>query len=851
MRTLDEAVERLAARGEAVAFRRRTEFRSFPVTGREAAARALRIAAVLREAGVGRGDRVVIRGPNGPDWGLSLLAVLRLGAVAVPLDARASLDFTARVASKTGARAAVLSRAGAPGPASLATILFEDLDARIAACAAPDPPPPSVSQSDTAEILFTSGTTGDPKGVVLTHGNVARNVEDLSRLARIGAGDVFLSLLPLSHMFEQTVGFFLPVRQGSRVVYLETLKPAAVVRALRAERVTLAVVVPRILRGLMQGVERETAAGAKRAWFRAASALAGPAPEAVRRLLFGPLHRKFGGRLRFFFCGGAALEPDVEAFWERAGFPVIQGWGLTETSPVLACARPDARRAGSVGRFLDSVEHRFTEDGGILVRGPSVFSGYLDDPARTAESFEDGWFRTGDLGELRDGFLFLKGRSKDLIKTPGGLNVYPDDVEAALRAVDGVRDACVFGLKGDRGEEVAAALLPLPGRTLEPRAVAAAANGGLEEGRGVARAFLWKGDDFPRTATLKVRKFLVAEAVAKGEASEAGKAGGGTEDPILSLLEKAARRPAAEIAGGHRLGADLGLDSLDLVDLVSALEERMRMDIDEGDVAPETTVDGLRALVEERRSVTDGGLPSWPRSAAAALIRWPFRHLLLLPLFRGFARLEVRGLEHLEGVEGPVVFAPNHLSHADAPALLAALPPRLRRRTAFAAWAEYFEPPGAPLPKRLWLGAMRLLLTAGLPMVPVTQSRAYRRSLRNVGETLDAGWSLVFFPEGERSRTGERLPFKQGIGIIAGEMRARVVPVRLEGLQRILPRDAFLPRRGACSVEFRPPLDLPPRGDPALLTKRIEQAVDDQTVSDTCLLQRGGRARAENHRRSR
>lgn len=826
MRTLDEAIDLLAARGDAPAFRRRTEFRSLPLSGGEAARRALRTAAVLRGMGVGRGDRVLLRGPNGPDWGLSLLAVLRLGAVAVPLDARASADFTARVAERTRARAAVLSREGAPGPAGLPALLLEDLDARIAAERGGDPPPPGVSHDDTAEILFTSGTTGAPKGVVLTHGNVARNAEDLSRLLRIDGSDVFLSLLPLSHMFEQTVGFFLPLSRGAVVVYLDTLKPSAVVRALRKERVTLAVMVPRILRGLQQGIERETATGAARAWFRAASALAGPAPTAVRRLLFAPLHRSLGGRIRYLFSGGAPLEAGTEAFWERAGFPVLQGWGLTETSPVLACGSPAGRRAGSVGRFLDSVEHRFAPSGEILVRGPSVFGGYLDDPARTAEAFEDGWFRTGDLGELRDGFLFLRGRSKDLIKTPGGLNVFPEDVEAALRAVEGVRDACVFGLRGERGEEVAAALLPFPGAALDPRAAVAAANARLEEGRGVARAFLWKGEDFPRTSTLKVRKFLVQEAVAKGEAAEGAAAAGDGEDPVLALLGKLARRPAAEIGDGHRLGPDLGLDSLDLVDLVSSLEERLRMDLDEGDVAPETTVGGLRALLAARRPVSDGGLPSWPRSAAAALFRVPFRHLLLLPLFRAFVRLEVRGAEHLEGLEGPVVFAPNHLSHLDAPAMLEALPPRLRRRTGFAAWAEWFEPPGASLPKRIGLRLLRLVMTAGLPMVPVTQSRAYRRSLRNVGETLDAGWSLVFFPEGERSRTGERLPFRQGIGIIAGEMRARIVPVRLGGFHRILPRDGLLPRRGAGSVEFLPPMEFPAGGDPALLARRIERAID-------------------------
>jgi long-chain acyl-CoA synthetase len=207
-------------------------------------------------------------------------------------------------------------------------------------------------------------------------------------------------------------------------------------------------------------------------------------------------------------------------------------------------------------------------------------------------------------------------------------------------------------------------------------------------------------------------------------------------------------------------------------------------------------------------------------------MRWCFQELLMLPLFRIFGRVEVRGLENLEGLDGPVIFAPNHLSHVDTPAILDALPRARRRRTGAAAWKEYWEPPGASLPKRAFLQGVRLLLAMGLPMVPMAQTRAYRKSLRGVGTMLDAGWSLIFFPEGERSRTGERLPFQKGIGIVAGAMRARVVPVKLGGFHRILARDAFLPRRGTGTVVFGKPLAFPPDMDPARIAKEVEKAVD-------------------------
>jgi long-chain acyl-CoA synthetase len=826
MRTLDEAVDLLAARGDATAFRLRTEFRSLPMSGGEAARRALRMAAVLGTMGVGRGDRVLLRAPNGPDWGLALLAVLRLGAVAVPLDAKASLAFTRTVGEKVRAKAAILSRRGAPGPADLPTLLLEEAEARGAREKGPDPGPLGLAPSDVAQILFTSGTTGDPKGVVLTHGNIAANVESLARLAPFDRDFRFLSLLPLSHMFEQTVGFFLPILGGCTVIYLDVLKPSAVARAFREERITCAVMVPRILKGLKEGIERETATGVRGALFRGASSVADALPHGLRRLLFAPVHRRFGGRVRFLFSGGAPLEAEVEDTWERMGFVILQGYGLTETSPVLTCGRPGARRRGSPGLFLENVEHRIEESGEVAVRGPSIFGGYFEDPVKTAEVLRDGWFHTGDLGEVREGFLFLKGRSKDLIKSPGGLNIYPEDVEAALRAVAGVKEACVFPCKGPRGEEVAAALLPFPGTTLDPRAVAAEANAHLEEGRGVARAVIWPGDDFPRTATLKVQKFKVRQAVEAGGLEEGPAAAAGSDDPVRDSLSRYARVPVGDIVDAHRLGADLGLDSMDMVDLVSTLEERLRIDVDEGEVTAETTVGALRALLERRGGASDDGLPGWPRGTVASAFRWAFRHLLLLPLFRTFVTLEVRGLEHLDGLEGPVLFTPNHTSHLDAPALLHALPPEWRRRTALAAWAEYFEPAQAGLAKRLWLRSLRLLLTAGLPMVPVTQSRAFRRSLRNVGTMLDAGWNVVFFPEGERTRTAQRLPFQKGVGIVAGSMRATVVPVRVEGLMELLPRDSGRLRRGKATLTFGPPLRFSAEEDVATIVRRVEAAVD-------------------------
>jgi long-chain acyl-CoA synthetase len=541
--------------------------------------------------------------------------------------------------------------------------------------------------------------------------------------------------------------------------------------------------------------------------------------------VFGPVHRKFGGRLRFLVSGGAPLEPEVEAFWSKLGLEILQGYGLTETSPCLTIARPGEVVQGSVGQFLDSVEHRFGEDGELQVRGPNVFGGYLEDPETTAQVFDGDWFRTGDIGEVRNGHLFLKGRSKELIKTPGGLNVYPDDVEGALRKVEGVRDACVFPLKGPSGEEVGAALLAQPGHALDPRSVTAEANKHLEAGRGVARAVVWPDDDFPRTPTMKVKKFQVRKAVEEGSIDGGAATDAGPDDPVLASIVKLARRPADEIDGAHRLGDDLGLDSLDLVDLVSALEDRLHIDLDEGEVAPETTVDELRTMLKERKGVKDERLPSWPRSAPALAFRWCFQHLLMLPLFRWFCRVEVHGLENIRDIEGPVIFAPNHLSHLDTPAIFHALPAGRAARTGAAAWKEYFEPESPTFAQHFWLPPVRLLMTVGLPMVPVAQSRGFRRSLRNIGTMLDGGWSLIFYPEGERVDSGIRKPFRQGIGIVGGAMRAQVIPVRVRGFNEILPRDTFWPKRGSGSVTFGKPLVFR-SDDIAGMTRQVEEAVD-------------------------
>jgi long-chain acyl-CoA synthetase len=783
-------------------------------------------AARLSAAAIGRGDTVIIWGENRPEWIACYWGCVLAGVVVVPIDYRSSADFVRTVQHVVRSKAVVLgddvrNTAGAASTngAPAAAWWLRDLDWQA------DAPWPDVplSGDDVVQIIFTSGATAEPKGVVITHRNVLANVVPVERevtkyraYARPFHPLRFLNLLPLSHMFGQSMATTVPPMVRGTVIFTRSFNPHDLMRLVKSRRVSVFVSVPKILDVLRDHVARafpearEPAAGLSipARWWR------------YRRV-----HAAFGMKFWAFVVGAAPLPPDLEEFWRRLGFVVIQGYGLTETAPIVALNHPFKTSRGSVGTPIGGVEVRIAEDGEILVRGENVTRGYYDGTRTASVLDEEGWLHTGDIGERDDnGRLFIKGRKKEMIVTPEGLNVFPEDVERVLDALPGVRESAVVGVAESGQERVHAALVLEPGT--DSGRIVREANARLLDHQRIRTASVWPASSLPRTeGTKKLKRRAIRDALASGApvASDEG-------DSVESIVARFAHGRAL---GGATTLEELGLSSLERVELMVALEDRFQTRLDETRFAESSSLADLEQLVarppeaEEVASPVD--FPSWNRARAVALVRRLSLATWILPLARVFARVQVDGLERLSELNGPVVFASNHTSHMDVPVILCALPASQRALVAPAMAKEFFKAHFFPRDHswRNWFtNSVNYYLAAFFfNAFPLPQREAgAHQTLKYIGELTGDGWSVLIFPEGLRSPTGAIQPFRPGIGMIAARLDVPIVPVRVDGADTVLPTGSMSIRPGRVRVVFGTAIRL--RGDDyAALASRVEEAV--------------------------
>jgi long-chain acyl-CoA synthetase len=795
----------------------------------EVAATARGFAGRLRDAGLRKGDAVLFWAENRPEWIAAFWGCVLAGVVVVPVDFRSSAEFARRVGGIVRARVALVgddvTASETDGPHGLGTDIdvwrLSRLDWRDRRTA----PPVSPTGDDVAEIIFTSGATAEPKGVVITHRNVLANIvpieDEVRKYRRYGRPFFplrFLNLLPLSHMFGQAMATFIPPMLPGTVVFMRGVNPADIVAQVKKRRVSVLVSVPKILDVLAEHVRR-TVPGVTDA---------PPRREHVARRWwrYRAVHRAFGPKFWATVVGAAPLEPALEEFWSRLGFLVIQGYGLTETAPIVSLNHPFAARKGSVGKALPGVEVKIAPDGEILVRGDNVTRGYYVAGQEAADAFEDGWFHTGDIGELdANRRLFVRGRKKEMIVTPEGLNVFPEDVERVLAEQSGVVDCAVVGLSQGGEERVHAVVVVAPGTDTAP--LVRAANARLADHQRIRGISVWPTADLPRTeGTRKLKRHEVKRWADTGVAPPRATTAGQPLDGVLArFVGDRKLRPETTIE-------ELGLSSLERVELMVALEERAQTRIEEGRFAEARNVGDLQALMAAdtgSEAPADWGMPSWNRGRLVAAFRRAALFCLLLPLTRIFARIRTEGREHLAALDGPVVFAANHQSHMDTPVILAALPGGLRRRVAVAMAKEFFDAhfhPGSHSRRERFTASVLYSLAAlFFNAFPLPQRESgTRRTLRYIGELASDGWSVLVFPEGRRTEAGEIHEFKPGVGMIGSRLGVPVVPVRLEGVDRVLHKSWRMARRGRVRIAFGPPIRLD--GDEfAKLALRIESAV--------------------------
>jgi long-chain acyl-CoA synthetase len=794
----------------------------------------------LAAAGVRKGDNVVLWGENCPEWIVCYWAAVISGVVVVPIDYRASQEFLVKVAAIVGARVVVIGEdvtlakaAAMPAGIDAAMWRFDEVDW------ASDAPMPAVEvgRDDVAQIVFTSGATAEPKGVVIRHRNVLANVVPVERevlkykkYARPFLPLRFLNLLPLSHMFGQSMATNIPPMVDGTVVFMRSFNPHDIARIVKTWRVSVIVCVPKILEVLKEHALRVDPAAAEVPEQR----LSIPA----RWWRYRRVHRLLGLKFWAFVVGAAPLPPALEEFWKRLGFVVIQGYGLTETAPIVTLNHPFKTTSGSVGTPIAGVEVKIAEDGEILVRGENVTTGYYEGASgaggasgtgaaggRTLDA--EGWLHTGDIGEIdANNRVFIKGRKKEMIVTPEGLNVFPDDVERVLNAQAGVVESAVVASVADGQERVHAVLVLEPGVAAED--IVRDANQQLQDHQRVRSFSVWSSGELPRTeGTKKLKRQAIREWVAGGMRPATVSS---SEDPVAAILEK--------FAGGRAVGAetsleDLGLSSLERVELMVALEDRLQTRVDESQFAAARTIADVRALMARGPEQTDVAepvsFPSWNRHPVVGLIRRVSQATWILPLARAFAWIHVSGREHLDRLDGPVVFAVNHQSHFDVPVVLAAMPGHIRKTVAPAMAKEFFKahffPEGEPWRKVLTRRVNYYLAAFFFNAFPLPQREAgARQTLRYIGEVTGAGFSVLIFPEGVRSDTGEMTTFRGGIGMIGSRLALPVVPVRIDGVHRILSIKSKMARPGRVTVAFGAPIRL--KGDDyGALARQVENAV--------------------------
>ena len=523
MATLIDLLDRAVSRyGERPALRlRRDDGTTTSWTYRELDRRARIAAWRLRALDLEPGDRILTWSPSTPELPAAYFGAMYARLVIVPLDLRMSADAVEGIVRASGARHLVLGTGrDAPDPreAGLADFPTTTVDALTAE---PEPDDPSFSpdwearqaawkrplEGEVFELVFTSGTTGTPKGVVLTHDNVVASIESFHRIVP-PMDHRIVSLLPLSHLLEQAVGLYYALDVGADVLYVRSRNPRVIFEALRDHRVTSMIVVPQVLDLFWSAIEREVAKRGRTATVARLRRVARHLPAGVRRLLFRSIHAQLGGEFRLFVSSGAFLPPALQLAWEDLGVTVLQGYGATETG-TGTCTTLDDHGLGTVGRPPEGIDMRLSDGGEIQFRGRTVFGGYWNAPELTAEAFtDDGWYKTGDLGHLDpEGRLILSGRIKDIIVLPNGFNVYPEDIENALR-IAGLRDTVVVETSPGRIEAVVLEVAdeePAVGRARVDAAIRAA-NATLGPNQRVAGWRSWPADDFPRTHTLKIRR---------------------------------------------------------------------------------------------------------------------------------------------------------------------------------------------------------------------------------------------------------------------------------------------------------------------------------------------------------
>jgi long-chain acyl-CoA synthetase len=832
-----------------------------------------------------RGARLAIVADNHPRWVAAYLGIIAAGCTVVPLDTALHADQLTKLLKDSGSSAvfcdAKHAQASREAVAGLKVgLVLMDPDrmprqsiheqwlGKLPAIFDGGPgkfqPAPSTAD-DIASLLYTSGTTADPKGVMLTHANFLGEVEAVFNWVDIGPSDALLGVLPMFHVLAQMANLLLPLVKGSRVVYLETLNTTELLRALRERNITAFAVVPQFFYLIHERIFQEVAKrgaltqkvfkslmGLNRA-LRKVGINAGP-------ILFGKVHETLGKKMRYLVTGGSRFDPEIARDFQALGIDVLQAYGLTETTAAVFVNSPDNNVIGSVGKAMKGVEAKIVDPqpqddgpatGEIALRGAVVMKGYWNRPDATAAVLCDGWFYTGDLGYFdADGNLFLTGRKKELIVLSNGKNIYPEEVEAHYLKSPYIEELAVLGLEGKPGEggdRLHAVIVPNFDALRQKKIVNAkevirydieSLSQQIASTKRIGSYEIWQ-EDLPRTTTRKIKRFEVEKRVKANQArrvdddSELPAEQPLTADEIawldqpdvqraLKIVREAARTPPPTSRPTHNLELDLGLDSMQRVELLSQIEEQLGGNVEESQLAgiytvrdlvdavlqsaasgaggPGTrpTFAGWKAILAEEPDASDV-LPLVRRQPISAAFWYVVSRLIQVIALDRF-HLHVRGLEKLPR-SGPYIISSNHQSYLD-PLILAGVLP-----------AEVFGKVFAVGTSEIFGEGFMLRLARSLRVVVVDPDANLIPAMRAGAFGLRQGRPLILYPEGERSIDGTPKIFKKGAAILSIHMQVPIVPVAIEGFYEAWPRNKAFQGFTPLKIEFGEPIIPPPESE--------------------------------------
>lgn len=836
------------------------------------------IAFRLAREGVDPGDRVALIGENHPKWGVAYLGTLYRGAVIVPLDPHGEIETLTNFLENSEAKVAFLSpdqvgrfgeieerlgrkvhtvvwsTNGSAPPASRDSA-FEDWAATEFTAQFADEPPPAKNE-DLAVLMYTSGTTGTPKGVPLTHGNILAELEGVNYVLHLTDKEKILSLLPLFHAYLQIVNLWIATTYGCEVGYLKELTPDELGKAMKEFKPTILTTVPRLWYLFHKKIFDAVKAKPKsvQRLFRAMLAANGTLRDTLGlnlgRKFFGQVHESFGGRLKLAISGGSRFDEDVARDFHRLGFTILQGYGLTETSGAATATYEDDNRIGSVGKPMHGAEIKIAEPdkdgvGEVLIKGPMVFGGYYKNPQADAEAFtHDGWFRSGDLGRIdKDGHLYIVGRGKDVIVLPSGKNVHPEDIEVHYLKCPLVAELAVLGVsdgsEARAGAEKLAAVVVPDFDYLKQTKVANSKEAIRHEldtlGRSLpeyqrVRDYIIRAEPLPRTATRKIKRFQLKQEIESGliaaetkeprvwdfTAADNELLATSTGKAVVAAITQNAR-DAGVMHPAMNLEIDLGLDSLARAETFAALEQAFATEFDADEAATALTVANVIDLINSHggadlkdvavdlnwgkivREADDdlpevrGVLRDRPAFSAFAFVVYRIFNLF----FRLFLRLEVKGLEHINSARATphsaFLVCPNHQSFLDPFVLCSNYPYRIFKNTFHVGASEF------------WEGRFMRWLAKLLNVVPINPDTELMRAMKAGAIGLKRARILNIYPEGERAFDGELHDFKKGAAILATELGLPIVPVAMDGLYKVWPRGSGRIRPGKVKVRIGEP----------------------------------------------